>query len=222
MKKIALTFLVFLVLLNAVFVVNFFWSLWTGVWFLNNAERHYNSWNISYNSGSYDNAIQSYNTALDLQSMQLESFETLHNLGNSYYQNWELEQSIASYEAALARQQNWETQKNLEFVKSQLRQQQEDTSEDAEEGSSQEQDDQSQGEQQESQEDSLWSQSWWENQELSKQAQQILEKRADDLEASQDELQKYYNQNYQQNNHNSILERLFDNSLLNSSDKKDW
>ena len=220
MKKIVLIFVSVLLLSNLVFIANFLWSAIFGLGFLDTAENKYNTANQYYLSNDFVKASQYYKQNLEQES---DHFAVLHNLWNSYYRIWDLENAISSYQEALGIQEHPETQKNLEFVQSQFTQQpsSQEEKQDDQWQSSEQNESESQWEQTDTSQ-ATWEQQSAQNGELSEQTQDILEQRAQELEQAQEQLQNYYQQDYKQNNTNSLIDQLFNNSLLNQGDQKDW
>ena len=214
---------------NSIFIANFLWTAYSGIPLFGSYERWLNIWNSLYRDGQYDLASTLYEaTAQDYP----KSFELSYNKANTAYKLWKLESAIEHYESALEISPDPEAQKNLEFVKSQLQKQQESQQE-SEQGQqpqwdeNQDQEPESSDSQQKQEES--WQESWQENQqnqnwesELSEQTQAILEKRSKNLEEAQGEFKKYYNKNYKQDNSKTLLERVFNNSLLEQTWEKDW
>jgi len=228
MKKIIYTFLVLLVLWNSIFIANFLWTHYSGVPLFWDFERGYNIWNSLYKSEQYEIAAASYELTAEKYNRDYELF---HNLWNTQYKLGNLESAIENYESALEIQAHPETQKNLEFVQNKLKNLEQEQQEQWE---NQEWEESGWEENSDSQEQnphppsgtSPWQEeenkNGWEEQWLSEQTQAILEKRAEDLEQAQEDFKKHYNQNYKQDNSNNLLERIFNNSLLDQTEQKDW
>jgi len=79
-KKIILIFCSLLLLSNLVFIVNFFWSLITWVWFLDSFENRYNLGNKNYSIEIYENAIEEYSSAI---AKNPDNYKSYHNLAAS-------------------------------------------------------------------------------------------------------------------------------------------
>jgi len=233
MKKSILTFFVTLLLLNSIFVSNFFWSFFTGVWFLKGFEQDYNRWNNAYISKDFSKALSSYSGALTYNNTEYALF---HNIWNTHYNMWDLSSAVEAYQQALNRAADPHTQKNLEFVQNILDTMQEKAEPDTAQQDQQQQD--SSANESETWEDS-WStneitdtQELWtteqarahqDSQKLDTDTQAALKERQETLEQSQQELQKYYNRNYRENTSNTLFDTLFNNSALQQNTwEKDW
>lgn len=81
-------------------------------------EKKYNMANALYKDGKYKEAIKNYNEIKNANK-DLE-FKKLHNSGNAYAKNGDLEKAKESYENALKFQDDKETKENLNTVKKAL------------------------------------------------------------------------------------------------------
>jgi hypothetical protein len=165
------------------------------------------------------------------------SFINTYNLGNNYYKNiQDLEKSVESYENALKIKKDKKTEKNLEFVLNEIeklkeKQEQEKSWKDEKENEKENEkkdweksDEEKQEDKQNSwKNDSNDSKTWDENNNLSEYSQKALQQRIKHLENEQENINKYYN-NLSNDSIDPFdnFDSVFDNSLLDSWEKKDW
>jgi len=86
-----------------------------------NAQSKYNLANSMYNQGKYKEALETYKD-VKTNDKQLE-YKTLHNIGNTYVKQNNLEKAQKAYEDALKLQEDKQTKQNLETVKKALKKQ---------------------------------------------------------------------------------------------------
>lgn len=83
-----------------------------------NQQSKYNLANSLYKQEKYNEALQTYKS-IKTEDINLK-YNTLHNIGNSYVKQNDLENAKISYEKALQLSQNEQTKQNLELVKKAL------------------------------------------------------------------------------------------------------
>ena len=85
----------------------------------------YNLGNTDYRQENYEQALLSYQQAIDKSATQLQKAEAYHNLGNTFLQSGKLEESIEAYKQALRIDPALnDTRYNLAYALQQLREQQ--------------------------------------------------------------------------------------------------
>ncbi len=138
-KKIVFIFIVSFLLLNIIFLKDFFYNSYSNYlfsnkdfsWALNNFSKAknvywaYNSANSLYKQNQFEKAIKSY-LSIVWDEKNSFNFNIYHNLWNSYYKLWEpksdeeklknFEKSVSFYEKALNIKYDEQTKKNLDFV----------------------------------------------------------------------------------------------------------
>ena len=83
-----------------------------------NAQTQYNIANTLYKQGKYKEALETYKS-VETEDKNLQ-YQTLHNIGNSYVKQKDLESAKKAYEDALKLQEDKQTKQNLETVKKAL------------------------------------------------------------------------------------------------------
>lgn len=205
-----------------------------------------NTNNSLYNQAATLYKQKQYMKALNIYTQMEKDFGILHNMGNTYFKIWDQhndsqqkkywEKSVASYKAALQFRYHEETQQNLDFVSKKL----EEISK-----SHQKNETQSDINREQNNKESNWnlwnweeSYNWkekgsdnnfqqWVNSEFSQEDQELLDTYLNYLQIQQKNNSSEFNKIYQHPDSSDIFdvffsEPLYDNSILDSFEKKDW
>lgn len=235
---------------NKIFLLLIALFLLFNIYVFYNINIAYN-WNKLYLSKNYLESIDKYNNFLDNKLFLSNNVKSkiLHNIWNSYYRLGELAElwdkklyfwySIKSYEKSLSIRYDEKTKFNYDFVKNKL---------DDLNNNQQQNNNQDNNSWENSDKNNWNSNSWnnsssnWENKnnnsedssnsnttnnndKLSSEESEFLEKYIDWLNQDQEYYNSFYNKNYKQNDDifdMFMSDSIFDNSLLNQNNTKDW